>query len=336
MPASSTASLSRSTGAGSRHNTSHGYTVAQAVRDWLEFGLPGRDEDTIAKCTILANSHIIPALGARKLRELSADDVDRWLADKAQTLSTNTLANLHSILKRSVTRAQKRDKVKRNVVLLCDIPQGQEGRPSKSLTYDQAAALLAAAENTSLHAYIVVSLLTGARTEELRALTWPHVDLEATQPRIMVWRSVRAGGDTKTRKSRRTLELPQRCAEALRLHYQRQDQIRNRAGDRWRDNDLVFASRAGTPLDAGNVRRAFPKVTAAAGFDPADWTPRELRHSFVSLLSDAGVPIEKIALLVGHTGTATTELVYRKQIRPVVRGGAQVMDSLFPARDTDA
>lgn len=235
---------------------SHGYTVAHAVRDWLQFGLPGRNEDTIAKCTILANTHVIPALGARKLRELSADDVDRWLADKAKTLSTNTLANLHSILKRSVTRAQKRDKVKRNVVLLCDIPQGQAGRPSKSLNFDQAAALLDAAENTSLSAYIVVSLLTGARTEELRALPWTHVDLNAAPPCIMVWRSVRAGGDTKTKKSRRTLELPQRCVDALLLHRERQDQIRARCGDKWHDNDLVFASRVGTVLDAGNVRRA--------------------------------------------------------------------------------
>lgn len=69
----------------------HNYTVAQAVRDWLQFGLSGRDEDTIVKCTILANTHVIPALGARKPRELSADDVDRWLADKAKTLSTRTL-----------------------------------------------------------------------------------------------------------------------------------------------------------------------------------------------------------------------------------------------------
>lgn len=314
----------------------HAYTVAQAVRDWLQFGLVGRDEDTIAKCTILANTHIVPSLGARKLRDLSADDVDRWLAEKAETLSTNTLQNLHSILKRSITRAQARDKVKRNVVLLCDIPQGRGGRPSKSLTFDQADALLTAAEGRSLHAYIVVSLLTGARTEELRALTWSHVDLDATPPVIMVWRSVRAGGDTKTRKSRRTLELPQRCADALRQHRDRQDQLRERAGDRWHDNDLVFASRVGTALWAGNVRRSFRSVLAAVDLNPTDWTPRELRHSFVSLMSDAGVPIEKIARLVGHTGTATTETVYRKQIRPVVVGGAEVMDSLFPRRDTNA
>jgi integrase len=314
----------------------HAYTVAQTVRDWLQFGLVGRDEDTIAKCTILANTHIIPALGARKLRDLSADEVDRWLADKAKTLSTSTLQNLHSILKRSITRAQARDKVKRNVVLLCDTPQGHGGRPSKSLTFDQADALLTAAEGRSLHAYIVVSLLTGARTEELRALTWSHVDLDATPPVIMVWRSVRTGGDTKTRKSRRTLELPQRCADALRLHRGRQDQLRERAGDRWHDNDLVFASRVGTALWAGNVRRSFRAVLAAAGLNPADWTPRELRHSFVSLMSDAGVPIERIARLVGHTGTTTTETVYRKQIRPVVVGGAEVMDRLFPRRDADA
>jgi integrase len=316
--------------------SSSGYTVAQAVRDWLQFGMSGRRESTITKCTTMANSHVIPALGSRKLRELTADDVDRWLASKARTLSTDTLRILHSILRRSITRAQARDKVKRNVVLLCDVPQGQQGRPSKSLTYDQAVALLAAAEGRSLYAYIVVSLLTGARTEELRALTWSHVQLDATPPVIMVWRSVRVGGDTKTRKSRRTLELPQRCADALRLHRDRQDQIRKRAQDRWHNDDLVFASRVGTELSAGSVRRSFRAILTAAGLDPADWTPRELRHSFVSLMSDAGVPIEKIARLVGHTGTTTTETVYRKQIRPVVMGGAEVMDSLFPRRDADA
>ena len=73
-----------------------------------------------------------------------------------------------------------------------------------------------------------------------------------------------------------------------------------------------------------------PAILTAAGLNSANWTPRELRHSFVSLMSDAGVPIEKIARLVGHTGTTTTETVHRKQIRPVVIGGAEVMDSLFP------
>jgi integrase len=46
------------------------------------------------------------------------------------------------------------------------------------------------------------------------------------------------------------------------------------------------------------VRRGFRNVAKAAGLDAASWTPRELRHSFVSLLSDGGMPIiEQISLL---------------------------------------
>jgi hypothetical protein len=137
----------------------HNYTVADAVRDWLEYGLSGRAPATKDKCTILANTHVIPGLGKRKLRELSADDVDRWLADRAKILSTRSLRETRSVLERAVTRAQARDKVKRNVVLLCEVPQGRPGRPSKSLTLSQAEALLAAAQDSALRAYIVLSML---------------------------------------------------------------------------------------------------------------------------------------------------------------------------------
>ncbi|MFI0937264.1 tyrosine-type recombinase/integrase [Streptomyces sp. NPDC021020] len=60
-----------------------------------------------------------------------------------------------------------------------------------------------------------------------------------------------------------------------------------------------------------------------------DWTPREIRHSFVSLLSDHGIPLDVIARVVGHSSTATTEAVYRKQLRPVITEGAGAMDEIF-------
>ncbi|GAA1293886.1 hypothetical protein Psi02_42430 [Planotetraspora silvatica] len=60
-----------------------------------------------------------------------------------------------------------------------------------------------------------------------------------------------------------------------------------------------------------------------------DWSPREMRDSFVSLLSDSGVPIEDISRLAGHRNTVVTETVYRKQIRPVLMQGAETMDDLF-------
>ena len=60
------------------------------------------------------------------------------------------------------------------------------------------------------------------------------------------------------------------------------------------DSDLLFCTRNGKALAAGNVRRAFRSITKAAGIGE-DWTPRELRHAFVSIMSDNDVPIEKIA-----------------------------------------
>jgi site-specific recombinase XerD len=148
---------------------------------------------------------------------------------------------------------------------------------------------------------------------------------------------VRLSGDTKTKKSRRTLALPVRCVEALRKQRAQQLGDRLRAGDRWQENGLVFATSIGTKMLAGNVRRDFRRALALVpGLDPSMWTPRELRHSFVSVLSDAGVPLEQISQLVGYSGTTVTELVYRHQLRPVIQTGATVMDQLFSANRRQA
>jgi integrase len=104
-----------------------------------------------------------------------------------------------------------------------------------------------------------------------------------------------------------------------------------RAGPLWQNHGLVFASAIGTPLDAANVRREFRKITEAAGLGTG-WAPRDLRHTFVSLMSADGVPIEEIARLAGHNRTATTELVYRHELRPVITTGAEVMDRILNLR----
>ncbi|MEW9533131.1 tyrosine recombinase XerC [Microbispora sp. NPDC049125] len=247
-------------------------------------------------------------------------------------------------LKRAIRQAQARDMVLRNVAELVTTPKGKAGRPSKALTLAQAKALLTAAESSSLHAYVLLSLMTGIRTEEARALRWDHVvawvdKVDGWRPvanvgfdhkrfAIYVWRADRVGGDTKTRKSRRTLELPRQAIDALRQHHARQAAQRLKAGELWQDHGLAFCTAVGTPLDAHNVRRAFRGITKKAGLGD-EWTPRELRHSFVSIMSDNGVPIETIADLVGHAGTRVTEQVYRHQLKPVITKGAGTMNALF-------
>ncbi|GAA3299749.1 hypothetical protein GCM10020295_38700 [Streptomyces cinereospinus] len=182
------------------------YTVADAVNDWLERGLKGREELTLSKNRSMANKHLIPLLGKAKLRDLSADDVDDWLDDRAEVLATRSLRDLLAILRRSIAHAQRRDKAARNVALLVTAPEGRPGRPSKALNLEQAKAVLAAARGSRLYAYRVLSLLSGVRTEEARPLTWDHVFLgtrDGIPPHVAVWRSVRKHGETKTRKSRR-------------------------------------------------------------------------------------------------------------------------------------
>src|SRR5215467_14960460 len=82
----------------------------------------------------------------------------------------------------------------------------------------------------------------GSRYARLRALTWEHVDLDGdpaanppVPPHVAVWRSVRAHGDTKTERSKRTLAMPEFVADALREHRAQQSAERLRAGPRWQE-----------------------------------------------------------------------------------------------------
>lgn len=324
------------------------YSVRDAVDDWLREGLEGTSERTRTLYEGLLEP-VLEVIGARPLRVLSAGDVRSALSQLVTRYSTRSLQITRNSLERAIRHAEANDLVGRNVAALVKPPRGRSGRPSKSFTLKQAKVLLATAESTRWHAYVVLSLLVGIRTEEARALRWDHVvswvdDSAGWQPvttagfdparsgddryAIYVWRSERHGGDTKTEKSRRTLALPQRCVEALRRHRELQERDRLRAGELWQDHGLVFASRVGTPLTANNVIRAFRAVTRNAGLGQ-DWAPREMRHTFVSVLSANGVPVESIALLARHDRTATTESVYRHEIRPALTQGAEVMDKIF-------
>jgi integrase len=305
--------------------TVQGYTVDMAVTDWLAEGLPGRAAKTVEVYRD-ALRPVLAVAGRIPLRDLTVQDVRTALAKMAVTHSTPTLQKAHNCLTRALRHAEGRDLVRRNVSALVDTPHGREGRPSQALTLEQAAALLEAAEESRLHAYIVLCLLTGVRSEEARALTWDHVDLDAKT--ISVWRSVRAHGDTKTNRSRRTLRIPQIAVEALQAQLRRHAEDRSRAGELWQEHGLVFTTTVGSPYESHNLRRDFRKVTAAAGLG-ARWVPKELRTSFVSMMSYQGVPVEEIARLAGHASSRTTEVVYRRELRPVITTGAEVMDQIF-------
>ncbi|WP_192907110.1 site-specific integrase [Glycomyces paridis] len=320
------------------------YTLAEACEAWLAYGLKRPDDHpTKVKYRSLVNANIVPLLGRARLKKLRAEDIDHWLAQIAKDHATSTVKVLLGLLRRIIRFAEARGKVMRNVAELVDPPDGQAGRPSKSMTIEQAHAVLKVSRGSWLHGYIALSVFTGVRTEEARPLRWRNTHLnpvagqlctcgerhrESVAPHVEVWRSVRTKGDTKTPKSRRTIALPRQVVTILSAVRAAAEVDAEDSGRALRAEHYVFASEAATVRDAANVRRDLRKAVKAAGLE-GTWTPREFRHTFVSLMAYAGVREELIADLVGHQRTSTTRTVYRHQLRPVITAGAEALDDLF-------
>lgn len=103
----------------------------------------------------------------------------------------------------------------------------------------------------------------------------------------------------------RTLALPRRGVVALRGHYDGTPAAACQA-------DAFVCTRSnGDPLDRHTALREFRKVVRAAGLQPSEWVPRDMRHSFVALLSDDGMPAQ------ARPGASRTNRPhYRRNSRP--------------------
>ena len=162
--------------------TSPSYTVEQAVQVWL--ASLDLAPDTIKNYTIMAK-HVTGTLGARRLRDLTPLHVQAFLDNLP--LSTRSKKLVHKILRDAIQYAMIAGLAGRNVAAIVNTtPRGREGRPSRSLSLEQAQAVLEAARGKRLYAYVILCLMTGIRTEEARALTWAHVNLNAGT--VCVWR----------------------------------------------------------------------------------------------------------------------------------------------------
>jgi integrase len=322
-------------------------TVEHVVRDLLA----NPPADWKSPVTVLGNTRhaeaIIAAIGNVKLVRLTPGDVERRLLAPmaAAGLATGTISGRKSVLSMAIRRAERDNLVSRNVARLAETPHGTR-RDSKSLTLQQVRALFASDLDAWWRGYLLCGILLGLRPGELLGLRWEDVDHAAGV--IRVRRSVKAvpqepGADgrrrwvlaledLKTDKSKRTLKLPARVSEALKTLRAAQAADRLRLGPyyggEYGDLGLVFCTPAGRPMRLDRANARFKKVCAAAGIG-SDWTPYEQRHTFASVLSDAGTDIELIADAMGHVNSNVTRTVYRHQIADKVAQAASVMDSIF-------
>jgi integrase len=323
-------------------------TVGKLLGDFLDHGLPGttRTVNTREWYATMINQHLVPGLGARKLKDLNVDDLDRFLRDRAKAgLSKSTLSHLRGILSRALKWGIRRGRLSRNVAELVDVPDAPR-KVSKAMNAVQAGALLREAVGDRHYAYYALGITVPSRPGELLGLAWSCVDFEhgvihfrqslkpATKDRPMEL------GELKTVQSRRSVEVPEFVMDALRDLRNAQKRERLAAGELWHrdaievrssglDPDLVFRTEVGTAVDYSNQRRALRRLAAKAGLGD-QWNPRELRHTAISVLSHEGsLSLEQIADAAGHRNSVITATVYRHNLNLEITSTRGVMERLF-------
>ena len=310
------------------------YTVEDAVNDFLAKGLKGRSITTIDCYRSLADHNVIPQIGGIKLKQLTADQLDDWLDERAEELSTRTLRLIHQILERAIRQAQARDKVRRNVASLVDVPGGQEGPPIKR---DDAQPGRHAPGGRRVR-HPPPRRLRGP----VPAVRCPHRG--SPSPRngarststLAPWPSTAPCAPEETPRPARAAAswssppAPSRHSAPTTSARPPNGSPRGSAG---RNTTLSSAAKTAPRSTDGTSGRSSARSPRPPG-SARSGRHRELRHSFVSILSAHDVRLEDISDLVGHSSTSVTETVYRHEIRPALTKGATAMNRILEANVT--
>lgn len=276
-------------------------------------------------------ARIIAAIGKKRLAKLTVTDVELLLLRKMADdgFARSTISDTLALLKDAIRRAERDGLVGRNVAALADMPAAGS-KQSKSMTLAQVGMLLGSDVDPWMRAYVSVGIMCGLRPGELLGLRWQDCDLDGLVVRVRYALVEGELGELKTERSRRTMVMPSAAAAALKALRAQHAAARLKLGVHYADTGIVFCRADGQPESRFAVYKRFQGACERAGIG-ADWHPHELRHTHVSLLSDAGVDMEDIADSVGHVNSNVTRRVYRHQIGDKVARAAAAMDLIFGA-----
>ena len=203
----------------------------------------------------------------------------------------------------------------------------EEGAPAVEademviLSPDQVRDLPARLKGQRLYARAITALHTGVRPQELLALRWNAVDLDAKpSPTLTITEALEGTKHglrfkgPKTRSGRRQITLPDIVVDALREHRRQQLEQRLVLGlGKLPDDELVFPALSGGPQS--------PDAFSAEWRDAADKIGLvgiplySLRHTHASLLIDKGVDVVTISKRLGHASPGITLNVYAHLFR---------------------
>jgi integrase len=218
----------------------------------------------------------------------------------------------------------------RNPTDAVDPPRYQ---PEEMKFYDEAqvSQLILAARGDRYEALYSLAIVTGMRQSELLALLWSDLYWQKQTLRVQrqLKRENRRDGyftSPKTKAGKRSLNLGAATIGQLRDHYERQRLDRMAAGDRWMENDLIFPSINGTPLDQSNLYKRFKRLIRAAGLPEVRF--HDLRHTAASLMLNHGIPPIIVARRLGHSKVSITLDTYGHLMPEMQNEAADLMDEL--------
>lgn len=326
--------MRRLVGAGLQPPTG-GYTVDDACSRFLNVVAPAKpiSPRTVKIYRWAINNHISPAIGKKRLLELTPVHVERVFTSLTDNgAKRQTIANVRSTLRMTLHEAQRQGWVHRNVAELAYVPKAEPSRERRSMTREQVKTLLNVAAGHSLEGLVHLGVMRGLRPGELRGLKWADLRIDAKPYSVTIRQAAKTieGKETlgppKTAKSQRALVLSDATAGVLRNHREAQAKQREAVIEAWVEMDLVFPSSRGTIKTAERLRIEFGTLTRTAGL--GYWVPYEMRHTAITLHSEAGVPVEELADLAGHTDLRMIMNVYRHRSGPAIDAGAGILDDL--------
>jgi integrase len=302
-------------------------TVSELLDRWQNDVLRHQvAESAYMNYVAIGDYHIRPTLGSSRLTKLAPSDVDALLSRKLDDgYSVSTVRRIRAVLAQALAQGERWGLVVRNVAAVTRGPRDRR-RQGRTLTPAQAQTLLAALKGDRYEALFMTMLALGLRRGEALGLRWADVNLE--KGTLTVRHALKREstglvlGEVKTTTSRRAINLPGPLVATLAAHRNRQiaSQL---AAPEWDDGDFVFTTQTGSPLDPRNIYRTCVGITERAGL--GRWHPHELRHSAASIMLAAGVPIEVVSNILGHSSIRVTADVYGHILDPQRQQAAEAM-----------
>jgi integrase len=305
--------------------------LADCVRPLVNQGK--MEHSTYVRYAGIVRNHLRPALGRKKLRDLSRVEVRSFYNQKGKSLSPKSVDHLHATLQKALGQAARDDLVPRNVAT-GERPRSSRNRDeAKALSAEQVGALLRAASGERNEALYVVAVHTGLRQGELLGLQWTDVDLDVGK--LSVRRSLKVTedglgfGPPKNKASRRSVPVNKTAVAALRAHRQRQNEERLRSPS-WRDADLVFPNRIGKPSDHNNLyHREYKPLLESAGLAGKGYTFHTLRHTFATALFMRREHPKVVQSLLGHSSITQTMDTYSHLMDGIGGDAVDGLDEAF-------